>query len=76
MFPMAFIDSTIIPNTNANIAAENSLMGGPLIQREFIRFLGLRLVMVADPIKGTWHDYWKTAVMDDTTIEIPRNTGI
>jgi hypothetical protein len=55
LFPMTFLITTVIPNTNNNLRANRK----PVTNKaELIRFFGLTLSMALDPTRGGIRSYW------------------
>jgi hypothetical protein len=72
MFPMEALPS-ILELTNANIAQEPHSDHTKVTKEEFIKYLGIRMNMVLDPI-GSYKDYWNVEA-DQQTFILPRRYG-
>lgn len=73
-FPLALFNLAIV-HTNNNIQNDPSKCGGPTNIGEVVRYLGIRLAMVRDPINGPTQDYWCESYEDANTMKLPRNGG-
>ena len=72
MFPGAAL-TEIIEQTNNNMSRFNE-DSASIKKGEFLKFLGIRIAMAIDPIRGHRNNYWNNTA-DLSSIILPRSYG-